>query len=117
VVYTHPEVGTVGKTEEELKAAGIAYKVGKFLFAANSRAKTNRDTDGFVKVLADAKTDRVLGVHIIGAMAGTMIAQAAQAMEFGASSEDIALTCHAHPTHSEALKEAAMAVTGKAIHM
>ena len=117
VVYTHPEVGTVGKTEEELKAAGIAYKVGKFLFAANSRAKTNRDTDGFVKVLADAKTDRVLGVHIIGSMAGTMIAQAAQAMEFGASSEEIALTCHAHPTHSEALKEAAMAVTGKAIHM
>ncbi|MEI6417738.1 MAG: dihydrolipoyl dehydrogenase [Sphingomonadales bacterium] len=117
VVYTHPEVGTVGKTEEELKAAGIAYKSGKFLFAANSRAKTNRDTDGFVKVLADAKTDRVLGVHIIGAMAGTMIAQAAQAMEFGASSEDIALTCHAHPTHSEALKEAAMAVTGKPIHM
>ena len=117
VVYTHPEVGTVGKTEEELKAAGIVYKVGKFLFAANSRAKTNRDTDGFVKVLADAKTDRVLGVHIIGSMAGTMIAQAAQAMEFGASSEDIALTCHAHPTHSEALKEAAMAVTGKAIHM
>jgi dihydrolipoamide dehydrogenase len=117
VVYTHPEVGTVGKTEEELKAEGIAYKSGKFLFAANSRAKTNRDTDGFVKVLADAKTDRVLGVHIIGSMAGTMIAQAAQAMEFGASSEDIALTCHAHPTHSEALKEAAMAVTGKPIHM
>jgi dihydrolipoamide dehydrogenase len=117
VVYTHPEVGTVGKTEEELKAAGVAYKVGKFLFAANSRAKTNRDTDGFVKVLADARTDRVLGVHIIGALAGTMIAQAAQAMEFGASSEDIALTCHAHPTHSEALKEAAMAVTGKPIHM
>ncbi|WP_310497176.1 dihydrolipoyl dehydrogenase [Sandarakinorhabdus sp.] len=117
VVYTHPEVGTVGKTEEELKAAGVAYKVGKFLMAANSRAKTNRDTDGFVKVLADAKTDRVVGVHIIGSVAGTMIAQAAQAMEFGASSEDIALTCHAHPTHSEALKEAAMAVTGKPIHM
>ena len=117
VVYTHPEVGTVGKTEEELKAEGIAYKVGKFLFAANSRAKTNRDTDGFVKVLADAKTDRVLGVHILGSHAGTMIAQAAQAMEFGASSEDIALTCHAHPTHPEALKEAAMAVTGKPIHM
>jgi len=117
VVYTHPEVGTVGKTEEELKAEGVAYKVGKFLFAANSRAKTNRDTDGFVKVLADAKTDRVLGVHILGSMAGTMIAQAAQAMEFGASSEDIAMTCHAHPTHPEALKEAAMAVTGKPIHM
>ena len=117
VVYTHPEVGTVGKTEEELKAAGIAYKVGKFPFAGNSRAKTNRDTDGFVKVLADAATDRVLGVHIIGAMAGTMIAEAALAMEFGASSEDIALTCHAHPTHPEALKEAAMAVTGKPIHI
>ena len=84
---------------------------------ANSRAKTNRDTDGFVKVVADARTDRVLGVHIIASVAGTMIAQAAQAMEFGATSEDIALTCHAHPTHSEALKEAAMAVTGKPIHM
>jgi dihydrolipoamide dehydrogenase len=117
VVYTHPEVGTVGKTEEELKAAGIAYKVGKFPFLANSRAKTNRDTEGFVKVLADARTDRVLGVHIIGSMAGTMIAEAALAMELGASSEDIALTCHAHPTHPEALKEAAMAVTGKPIHI
>ncbi len=117
VVYTHPEVATVGRTEEELKAAGVAYKVGKFPFAGNSRAKANRDTDGFVKVLADAKTDRVLGVHIIGSMAGTMIAEAALAMEFGASSEDIALTCHAHPTHSEALKEAAMAVTGKPIHI
>ncbi len=117
VVYTHPEVGTVGRTEEELKAAGIAYKVGKFPFSANSRAKANRDTDGLVKVLADAATDRVLGVHIIGAVAGTMIAEAALAMEFGASSEDIALTCHAHPTHTEALKEAAMAVTGKPIHM
>ena len=117
VVYTHPEVATVGKTEEELKAAGIAYKAGKFPFAGNSRSKTNRDTEGFVKVLADAKTDRVLGVHIIGAMAGTMIAEAALAMEFGASSEDIAMTCHAHPTHPEALKEAAMAVTGKAIHI
>ena len=117
VVYTHPEVATVGKTEEELKAAGIAYKAGRFPFAGNSRSKTNRDTEGFVKVLADAKTDRVLGVHIIGAMAGTMIAEAALAMEFGASSEDIAMTCHAHPTHPEALKEAAMAVTGKAIHI
>ncbi len=117
VVYTQPEVATVGKTEEELKAAGIDYKVGKFPFAANSRAKANRDTEGFVKVLADAKTDRVLGVHIIGSMAGTMIAEAAIAMEFGASSEDIAMTCHAHPTHPEALKEAAMAVTGKPIHM
>jgi dihydrolipoamide dehydrogenase len=117
VVYTQPEVATVGKTEEELKAAGIDYKVGKFPFAANSRAKANRDTEGFVKVLADAKSDRVLGVHIIGSMAGTMIAEAAIAMEFGASSEDIAMTCHAHPTHPEALKEAAMAVTGKPIHM
>ena len=116
VVYTSPEVGTVGKTEEELKAEGVAYKVGKFPFAANSRAKTNRETEGFVKVLADATTDRVLGVHMIGVLAGTMIAEAAMAMEFGASSEDIALTCHAHPTHTEALKEAAMAVTGKPIH-
>ena len=117
VVYTHPEVATVGRTEEELKAAQVEYKVGKFPFSANSRAKANRDTEGFVKVLADAKTDRVLGVHIIGAVAGTMIAEAALAMEFGASSEDIAYTCHAHPTHSEALKEAAMAVLGKPIHM
>ncbi len=117
VVYTQPEVASVGKSEEELKAAGIAYKVGKFPFAANSRAKANRDTEGFVKVLADAATDRVLGVHIISGLAGTMIAQAAQAMEFGASSEDIAYTCHAHPTHAEALKEAAMAVTGKPIHI
>jgi len=117
VVYTDPEVATVGRTEEELKAAGIAYNTGKFLFAANSRAKTNRDSEGFVKVLADKTTDRILGVHIIGPMAGTMIAEAALAMEFGASSEDLALTCHAHPTHPEALKEAAMAVTGKPIHM
>ncbi|MBW7945920.1 MAG: dihydrolipoyl dehydrogenase [Sphingomonadaceae bacterium] len=116
VVYTMPEAASVGKTEDELKAAGIEVKVGKFPFLANSRAKTNRDTDGFVKVIADAATDRVLGVHIVGSLAGTMIAQAAQAMEFGASSEDIALTCHAHPTHSEALKEAAMAVEGKPIH-
>jgi dihydrolipoamide dehydrogenase len=117
VVYTMPEVATVGKTEEELKAAGVAYKVGKFPFMANSRAKTNRETDGFVKILADKTTDRVLGVHIIGSMAGTMIAQAAQAMEFGASAEDIALTCHAHPTHSEAMKEAAMAAFDKPIHI
>jgi dihydrolipoamide dehydrogenase len=117
VVYTMPEVATVGKTEEEVKAAGIAYKVGKFPFMANSRAKTNRDTDGFVKIITDAKTDRVLGVHIIGSMAGTMIAQAAQAMEFGATAEDIALTCHAHPTHAEAMKEAALAAFDKPIHM
>jgi dihydrolipoamide dehydrogenase len=100
-----------------LKAANVAYRVGKFPFLANSRAKTNRDTEGFVKILSDAATDRVLGVHIIGNMAGTMIAQAAQAMEFGASAEDIALTCHAHPTHSEAMKEAAMAAFDKPIHI
>ena len=116
VVYTHPEIASVGLTEEEAKAKG-EIKVGKFPMLANSRAKTNRDTDGFVKVIADAKTDRVLGVHIIASLAGTMIAQAAQAMEFGATSEDIAYTCHAHPTHSEALKEAAMAVQGKPIHI
>lgn len=116
VVYTMPEAAGVGRTEDELKSAGVAYKSGKFPFLANSRAKTNRDTDGFVKVLADAETDRVLGVHIVGSLAGTMIAEAALAMEFGASSEDIALTCHAHPTHAEALKEAAMAVAGKPIH-
>ena len=116
VVYTHPEIAGVGLTEEEAKTRG-EITIGKFPFVANSRAKTNRDTDGFVKVVADAKTDRVRGVHIISTLAGTMIAQAAQAMEFGATSEDIAYTCHAHPTHSEALKEAAMAVTGKPIHM
>ena len=117
VVYTHPEIAGVGRTQEDLEGEGIQVKVGKFPFAGNSRAKTNRDTDGFVKVIADAKTDRVLGVHIISSLAGTMIAQAAQAMEFGATSEDIAYTCHAHPTHSEALKEAAMAVTGQPIHI
>ncbi|ODU20511.1 MAG: dihydrolipoyl dehydrogenase [Sphingomonas sp. SCN 67-18] len=116
VVYTHPEIAGVGLTEEQAKARGEV-KVGKFPFAGNSRAKTNRDTDGFVKIVADAKSDRVLGVHIISSLAGTMIAQAAQAMEFGATSEDIAYTCHAHPTHSEAMKEAAMAVTGKPIHI
>jgi dihydrolipoamide dehydrogenase len=117
VVYTNPEVASVGRTEEELKAAGTKYNVGKFPFAANSRAKANRNTEGFVKVLADASTDKILGVHIIGPMAGTMIAEAALAMEFGASSEDLALTCHAHPTHPEALKEAAMAAHGKPIHI
>ncbi len=119
VVYTMPEIAGVGLTEEaaveKLGGERGAVKVGKFPFAANSRAKTNRDTDGFVKVIADA--DRVLGVWIISSLAGTMIAQAAQAMEFGATSEDIAYTCHAHPTHSEALKEAAMAVQGKPIHI
>ena len=116
VVYTHPEIAGVGLTEEEAKERG-EIKVGKFPMMANSRAKTIRDTDGFVKVVADAKSDRVLGVWMISSMAGTMIAQAAQAMEIGATSEDIAYTCHAHPTHSEALKEAAMAVTGKPIHI
>lgn len=116
VVYTYPEIAGVGLTEEEARARGEV-KVGKFPFLANSRAKTNRDTDGFVKVIADARSDRVLGVHIISSLAGTIIAQAAQAMEFGATSEDIAYTCHAHPTHSEAVKEAAMAVTGKPIHI
>jgi dihydrolipoamide dehydrogenase len=116
VVYTMPEIAGVGLTEEEAKKSGEV-KVGKFPMLANSRAKTNREPDGFVKVIADAKTDRVLGVWMIASVAGTMIAQAAQAMEFGATSEDIAYTCHAHPTHSEALKEAAMAVTGKPIHI
>ena len=117
VVYTMPEVAGVGKTEEELKEAGVDYKVGKFPFSANSRAKANLETDGLVKILADAKTDRVLGVHMIGVDAGNMIAEAAIAMEFGACAEDIALTCHAHPTHTEAVKEAALAVHGRAIHI
>jgi dihydrolipoamide dehydrogenase len=111
VVYTMPEIAGVGLTEEAAKEAGHEVKVGKFPMLANSRAKTNHEPDGFVKVVADAQTDRVLGVWMIASVAGTMIAQAAQAMEFGATSEDIAYTCHAHPTHSEALKEAAMAVT------
>ncbi len=117
VVYTYPEIASVGKSEEELKEAGIAYKAGKFPFTANGRAKTNLQTEGFVKILADAKTDRVLGVHIVGADAGNMIAEAAVAMEFGAASEDIARTCHAHPTFTEAVKEAALAVDRRAIHM
>jgi dihydrolipoyl dehydrogenase len=117
VIYTHPEVGSVGKTEEELKAAGVAYRVGKFPFTANGRARANADTEGFVKIIADQKTDRVLGVHIIGADAGTMIAEAALAMEFGATSEDIARTVHAHPTLNEAVKEAALAVGPGAIHI
>ncbi len=116
VVYTAPEIAGVGLTEEAAKERGPV-KVGKFPMLANSRAKTNHEPDGFVKVIADADTDKVLGVWIIASVAGTMIAQAAQAMEFGASSEDIAYTCHAHPTHSEALKEAAMAVDGNPIHM
>ena len=117
VIFTHPEVGSVGKTEEELKAAGVAYRVGKFPFTANARARANADTEGFVKIIADQKTDRVLGVHIINADAGTMIAEAALAMEFGATSEDIASTVHAHPTLNEAVKEAALAVGPGAIHM
>jgi dihydrolipoamide dehydrogenase len=116
VVYTAPEVAAVGKTEEELKAEGVDYKAGKFLFLANGRAKANQTTDGFVKVLADAKTDRVLGVHIVGPMAGELIHEAAVLMEFGGSAEDLARTCHAHPTLSEAVKEAALAVAGRAIH-
>ena len=107
----------MGKTEEELKAAGTAYKAGRFPFTANGRAKVNHQTDGFVKILADAGTDRVLGVHIVGADAGNMIAEAVLAMELGAAAEDIARTCHAHPTLSEAVKEAAMAVDQRAISM
>ena len=116
VVYTSPEVATVGQTEEQLKEKNASYKVGKFPFLANSRAKVNNETDGFVKILADSKTDKVLGVHIIGPHCGDMIAEMALAMEFGASSEDIARTCHAHPTHTEAIKEAALAVDKRPIH-
>ncbi len=116
VIYTSPEVATVGKTEEELKSKNIDYKIGKFPFLANSRAKVNNDTDGFVKILADSKTDKILGVHIIGPHSGDMIAEMALAMEFGASAEDIARTCHAHPTHTEAIKEAALAVDKRPIH-
>jgi dihydrolipoamide dehydrogenase len=117
VIYTHPEVASVGKTEEELKAADVTYRVGKFPFSANARARANADTEGFVKIIGDPATDRVLGVHIIGADAGTMIAEAALAMEFGASAEDIARTVHAHPTLNEAMKEAALSVEGHAIHI
>ncbi|CAL74357.1 dihydrolipoamide dehydrogenase, FAD/NAD(P)-binding, component of the 2-oxoglutarate dehydrogenase and the pyruvate dehydrogenase complexes [Bradyrhizobium sp. ORS 278] len=117
VVYTTPEVASVGKTEDELKQAGIVYTVGKFPFTANGRSKVNQTTDGFVKILADAKTDRVLGAHIIGREAGEMIHEAAVLMEFGGSAEDLARTCHAHPTRSEAVKEAALAVGKRAIHM
>jgi dihydrolipoamide dehydrogenase len=117
VIYTFPEVASVGKTEEELKAAGVAYKAGKFPFTANGRAKVNKTTDGFVKILADATTDRVLGAHIIGADAGTMITEITLAIEFGASAEDIARTCHPHPTLSEAVKEAALEVDKRALSM
>ena len=116
VIYTSPEVATVGKTEEQLQKENIKYKIGKFPFLANSRAKINSETEGFVKIIADEKTDKVLGVSMISAVAGTMIAELALAMEFGASAEDIARTCHAHPTHSEAVKEAAMAVDKRPIH-
>ncbi len=117
VVYTSPEASSVGRTEEQLKADGIAYKVGKFPFMANSRARANGHADGFVKILADTNTDAVLGVHIIGPDAGTLIAELALAMEFGASAEDIARTCHAHPTLNEAVKEAALAADGRALHI
>ncbi len=116
VIYTSPEVATVGKTEEQLKDSNKSYKVGKFPFLANSRAKVNNETEGFVKILADSNTDKVLGVHIIGPHCGDMIAEMALAMEFGASAEDIARTCHAHPTHTEAIKEAALAVDKRPIH-
>jgi len=117
VIYTYPEVAKVGQTEEELKEQGIDYKSGKFPFMANGRAKANKQTDGFVKVLADAKTDKVLGVHIVGPDAGNMIAEAAVLMEFSGSAEDLARTCHAHPTLTEAVKEAALAVDGRALHI
>ncbi len=117
VVYTSPEVASVGKTEEELKKAGVEYNAGKFPFSANGRARSMLKTDGFVKVLADKKTDRVLGVHIVGFGAGEMIHEAAVLMEFGGSSEDLARTCHAHPTMSETVKEAALATFAKPIHM
>jgi dihydrolipoamide dehydrogenase len=117
VVYTWPEVATLGKTEEALKEEGIDYKAGKFPFSANSRARANADSEGFVKILADAKTDKVLGVHIVGPAAGDLIAEAVSVMEFGGSAEDIARTCHAHPCLSEAVKEAALALDGRALHM
>jgi len=116
VIYTHPEVAYVGKNEEELKKEGVQYNVGKFPFLANSRAKANDDTEGLVKIISDKKTDRILGAHIIGPGAGEMIAEVVLGIEYGASSEDIARTCHAHPTLSEALKEACMATYDKPIH-
>jgi dihydrolipoamide dehydrogenase len=117
VIYTAPEVASVGRTEEELKEAGVAYTAGKFPFTANGRAKVNRTTDGFVKVLADAGSDRVLGVHIIGASAGELIAEAAVHMERGGTADSLARTCHAHPTLAEAVKEAALGVGKRTIHM
>ena len=117
VIYTWPEVASVGKTEDELKAEGVAYKVGKFPFTANGRARAMGMTDGFVKILADKRTDKLLGAHILGPDAGTLIAEIATAMEFGASAEDVARICHAHPTLSESVKEAALAVDGRALHI
>jgi len=117
VVYTMPEIASVGATEEDLKAQGVAYRVGKFPFTANGRARAMRQTDGFVKILADAVSDKVLGVHILGASAGELIAEAVVLMEFGGSAEDLARTCHAHPTLSEAVREAALATDKRAIHM
>jgi dihydrolipoamide dehydrogenase len=117
VVYTWPEIASVGRTEETLKEQGVSYKVGKFPFSANSRARATGDTDGFVKILADSETDRVLGVHILGPLAGDLISEAVLAMEFGASAEDIARTCHAHPAMGEALRESALAVAGRALHI
>jgi dihydrolipoamide dehydrogenase len=117
VVYTWPEVAGVGKTEEQLKEAGVEYRVGKFPFAANSRARTMGESDGLVKILADKRSDRVLGVHIVGPLAGDLLAEAVLAMEFGGTAEDIARTCHAHPGMGEAVKEAALAVDGRPIHM
>jgi dihydrolipoamide dehydrogenase len=117
VVYTWPEVAAVGQTEEELQAAGIAYNIGKFPFTANARARAMGETDGFVKILADKSTDRLLGAHIIGPDAGTLIAELVTAIEFGASAEDVARTCHAHPSLNEAVKEAALAVAGRALHI
>jgi len=117
VIYTHPEVAVVGKTEEELKSAGTKYRIGKFSFAANSRARTNDDMEGFIKILTNADTDMILGVHILGPGAGEMVAEAVLAMEYGASAEDVARTCHAHPTLSEGFKEACMAAYSKPIHM
>jgi dihydrolipoamide dehydrogenase len=117
VVYTWPEVAAVGRTEEELKAAGVSYKVGKFPFMANGRARAMGDTDGFVKILSDKTTDKLLGAHILGPDAGTLIAELTTAIEFGASAEDVARICHAHPTLSEAVKEAALAADGRALHI
>jgi dihydrolipoamide dehydrogenase len=116
VVYTWPEVASVGATEEELKKTGISYKIGKFPFLANSRARASGNTDGLVKILADSSNDRVLGAHIIGPDAGTLIAEVAAVMEFGGAAEDLARTCHAHPTLSEAIKEAALAVDKRTIN-